>query len=395
MYKFLNAIAAVTVAACCTGVQAQQIIEQKTIKIGFIGELSGPTAGVGQDQLDGFRLYLDARGGRLGGVPIELVVEDSQFKPDVAMQAARRLVERDKVAVITGISFSNVMMAIHKYITEREVVLLSSNAGPSQIAGEQCSPYQFVTSWQADQAAEAVGKYAQEKGWKNIAVLAPNYQAGKDIVTGFKRYYTTALAEEIYTPLTQLDFSAELTQVMAARPDAVFAFFPGGLGVAFTKQYAQLGLMDSVPLLTTFVVDALSLPAIGDSALGIISGGFWAPDFDNAQSRSFVAAFEKRYGRVPSNYAAQSWDAAALLDAALGKVQGNVRDKAALLAVMKAADFASVRGGFAFGNNHFPIHSMHVMQVEKDDAGRLGLKTIATPLKNHQDAYAAQCRMGQ
>ncbi len=384
-FRAVLAAAAIT-AAFCTGAQAQD-----PVKIGFIGELSGPTAGVGQDQLDGFKLYLEAKDGKLGGVPVELVVEDSQFKPDVAMQAARRLVERDKVSIITGVSFSNVMMAIHKYITSHEVVLLSSNAGPSQIAGAQCSPYQFVTSWQGDQAAEAVGKYAQEKGFKNIAVLAPNYQAGKDIVTGFKRYYAQPLAEEIYTPLTQLDFSAELATVTAAKPDAVFAFFPGGLGVAFAKQYAQAGLMGKVPLLTTFVVDALSLPAIGDAAQGIISGGFWAPDFDNAQSRQFVADFEKKYGRIPSNYAAQSYDAAALLDSSLAKVSGNVTDKKALLAALKEADFASVRGDFSFGNNHFPVQSMHVMEVAKDDKGRLNLKTIATPLENYKDAYHASC----
>lgn len=379
------AAAAVT-AAFCAGAHARD-----AVKIGFIGELSGPTAGVGQDQLDGFKLYLDAKGGKLGGVPVDLLVEDSQFKPDVAMQAARRLIERDKVSIITGVSFSNVMMAIHKYITSREVVLLSSNAGPSQIAGAQCSPYQFVTSWQGDQAAEAVGKYAQEKGLKNIAVLAPNYQAGKDIVTGFKRYYTQPLAEEIYTPLTQLDFSAELAQVTASKPDAVFAFFPGGLGVAFAKQYAQAGMMGKLPLLTTFVVDALSLPAIGDSALGIISGGFWAPDFDNEQSRKFVADFEQKYKRIPSNYAAQSYDAAALLDSALAKVGGDVNNKKAFLEAMKAADFASVRGDFSFGNNHFPIQSMHVMEVAKDGQGRLNLKTIATPLENYKDAYHGQC----
>lgn len=385
---FKATVVAAALAAFCTGAQAQD-----PVKIGFIGELSGPTAGVGQDQLDGFKLYLEANGGKLGGAPIELIVEDSQFKPDVAMQAARRLVERDKTPIITGISFSNVMMAVHKYITDREVVLLSSNAGPSQIAGDRCSPYQFVTSWQGDQAAEAVGKYAQEQGFKNIAVLAPNYQAGKDIVTGFKRYYTQPLAEEIYTPLTQLDFSAELSQVMAAKPDAVFAFFPGGLGVAFAKQYSQAGLMGKLPLLTTFVVDALSLPAIGDSAQGIISGGFWAPDFDNAQSKRFVSDFEKKYGRIPSNYAAQSYDAAALLDSALAKVNGSVEDKKAFLAAMKQADFASVRGDFSFGNNHFPVQSMHVMEVAKDAQGRLNLKTIATPLQNYQDAYHAQCKM--
>lgn len=364
---------------------------QDPIKIGFVGELSGPVAAVGQDMLDGFNLLLESNGGKLGGMPIELIREDSQLKPDVAKQIARRLVEKEKVPIITGVSFSNVMMAIHKYVTENEVFLIGSNAGPSQIAGKQCSPYQFITSWQGDQAAEAVGKYAQDKGYKNVLVLAPNYQAGKDIVSGFKRYYTAPLADEIYTSLTQMDFSTELSQIAAVKPDAVFAFFPGGMGISFTKQYSQAGLRGKQPLLTTFVVDALSLPAIGDTALDVISGGFWAPDFDNPQSQQFVKAFEAKYKRIPSNYAAQSYDAALLLDSAIAKVKGDVSDKKAFMAALKAADFKSVRGDFKFGNNHFPVQGMHVMEVAKDGQGRLNLKTIATPFKSYQDAYHEQC----
>lgn len=239
MIHFLRKFLCAQLMALVTAGAAQA---QAPLKIGFIGELSGPAAAVGQDQLDGFNLFLERNGGKLGGVPVQLVSEDSQLKPEVATQVARKLVERDKVPIITGISFSNIMMAVHKYVTGKEVFLIGSNAGPSQIAGAQCSAYQFITSWQGDQAAEAVGQYAREKGYKKVFVLAPNYQAGKDIVTGFKRYYKGELAEELYTPLTQLDFSSELSQVSAAKPDAVFAFYPGGLGVAFSKQYAQAGL---------------------------------------------------------------------------------------------------------------------------------------------------------
>ena len=364
---------------------------QAPVKIGFIGELSGAQAAVGQDQLDGFNLLLERNGGKLGGVPVQLIKEDSQLKPDVATQIARKLVERDKVSIITGVSFSNIMMAVHKYVTSNEVFLIGSNAGPSQIAGAQCSPYQFITSWQGDQAAESIGQYATEKGYKKVFVLAPNYQAGKDIVSGFKRYYKGALADEVYTSLNQLDFQAELSQVAAANPDAVFAFYPGGLGVAFAKQYAQAGLIRKVPLLSTFIVDALTLLAIGDTAMGVVSGGFWAPDFNNPQSQQFVEEFERKYKRIPSNYAAQSYDAALLLDTAIAQVKGNVADKKAFMAALKAADFKSVRGDMKFGNNHFPIQAMHVMQVAKDAKGRLNLKTISTPFKSYQDAYAAAC----
>lgn len=364
---------------------------QAPVRIGFIGELSGAQAAVGQDQLDGFNLLLERNGGKLGGVPVQLIKEDSQLKPDVAAQIARKLVERDKVQIITGVSFSNIMMAVHKYVTDNEVFLIGSNAGPSQIAGAQCSPYQFITSWQGDQAAESIGQYATEKGYKKVFVLAPNYQAGKDIVSGFKRYYKGALADEVYTSLNQLDFQAELSQVAAANPDAVFAFYPGGLGVAFAKQYAQAGLSKKVPLLSTFIVDALSLPAIGETALGVISGGFWAPDFKNPQSQQFVEEFERKYKRIPSNYAAQSYDAAQLLDSAIAKVKGNVADKKVFMAALKEADFKSIRGDMKFGNNHFPIQGMHVMQVAKDTKGRLSLQTVATPFKSYQDAYAATC----
>ncbi len=364
---------------------------QAPLKIGFIGELSGPQAAVGQDQWDGFNLLLERNGGKLGGVPVQLIKEDSQLKPDVANQIARKLVERDKVQIVTGISFSNIMMSVHKYLTDNEVFVIGSNAGPSQIAGAQCSPFQFITSWQGDQAAEAVGQYATEKGYKRVYVLAPNYQAGKDIVTGFKRYFKGTVVDEVYTPLTQLDFLSELTQVGAANPDAVFAFYPGGLGVAFAKQYAQAGYGRKFPLLSTFIVDALSLPAIGDTALGVISGGFWAPDFKNAQNQQFVDEFERKYKRIPSNYAAQSYDAAQLLDSAIRKVNGNVGDKKSFMAALKEADFKSIRGDMKFGNNNFPIQSMHVMQVGKDGKGRLSLQTVATPLKNYKDSYAASC----
>ncbi|OVZ60056.1 ABC transporter substrate-binding protein [Pigmentiphaga sp. NML080357] len=386
MYHRLRSVAAA--AALFLGCGA--LHAQAPIKIGFMGELTGPQAAVGQDQLDGFMLLVERNGGKLGGYPVEVIREDTQLKPDVANQAARRLVEREKVPIVTGISFSNVMLAVHRYLTEREVFVIGSNAGPSQIAGPRCSPYQFMTSWQGDQASEAVGQYATDQGYKRVVVLAPNYQAGKDTVAGFKRYYKSPLADELYTSLQQLDFSTELAQAAARQPDAVFAFFPGGLGVSFAKQYAQSGLKD-IPLLSTFTVDAISLPVLGDSALGMITGGFWAPDFANAQSRRFVQDFERRYRRIPSNYAAQSYDAALLLDSAIAKVQGRIADKPAFMAALKQADFQSVRGEFRFNNNHFPLQDMHVLQVARDGQGRLNLKTLATPFRKQPDAYHRQC----
>jgi len=369
------------------------VLAQAPLKIGFMAELSGPQGALGQDQYDAFMLVVDQNGGKLGGVPVQVLKEDSQLKPEVATQLVDKLIEKDKVPIITGITFSNVMMAVHKKITEKEVFLIGSNAGPAPIAGAQCSPYAFITSWQNDNQAEVVGKYATDKGYKRVIGMAPNYQAGKDFIAGFKRYFKGEVIDEIYTPLNQPDFSAELAQVAAKNPDAVYVFYPGGLGVNFVRQYKQAGLAGKVPLLSTSTTDGSTLPAQKDDALGVISGTFWGPDFNNPVNMKFVDDFEKKYGRIPSQYAAQSYDAALLLDSAIGKVKGNVGDKKAFMAALKAADFKSVRGNFKFNNNNFPIQDMYVFEVAKDAKGRVNLKTIATPLKEHQDAYHAQCTL--
>jgi len=364
---------------------------QAPVKIGFMAELSGPQGALGQDQYDAFMLVVQGNGGKLGGVPVEILKEDSQLKPEVAVQLVDKLIERDKVSIITGITFSNVMMAIHKKVTEKEVFLISSNAGPSPIAGAQCSPYFFTTSWQNDQQAEVMGQYATDKGYKKVIALAPNYQGGKDNVAGFKRYYKTPLANELYTSMQQQDYSAELAQVQAANPDAIFVFYPGGFGVNFVKQFSQAGLKGKIPLLNASTTDGINLPAQGDAAIGVLSGTFWGPDFNNPTNRKFVADFEARYKRIPSQYAAQAYDSALLLDSALAKVKGNVADKKALMAALKAADFKSLRGNFKFNTNNFPIQDLHVFEAVKDSQGRMTLKTVATPLKADKDAYSDKC----
>ena len=379
--------------AAAFALAASASLAQSPIKIGFMAELSGPQGALGQDQYDAFMMVVERNGGRLGGTPVQIIREDSQLKPDVATQLAQKLIERDQVSIITGITFSNVMMAVHKPITEKGVFLIGSNAGPAPIAGAQCSPFQFITSWQNDNQAEVVGKYATDKGYKRVIGMAPNYQAGKDFIAGFKRFYKGEVIDEIYTPLNQPDFSAELAQVAAKKPDAIYVFYPGGLGVNFVRQYQQAGLLGKIPLLSTSTTDGSTLPAQREAALGVISGTFWGPDFPNAANREFVEAFEKKYNRIPSQYAAQSYDAALLLDSAIAKVKGNVADKNAFRAALKAADFKSVRGNFKFGPNHFPVQDMHVFEVARDAKGRVSLKTVATPLKDHGDAYASQCKM--
>lgn len=390
MFKFTTfktAAAALALGAACS----VQVHAQSPIKIGYLGTFSGPIGALGQDNYDGFMLALEQRDGKLGGTPVQVLKEDDQFKPDVGLQIVQKLVEKEKVPIITGVMGSNVMMAVHRPITEKQVFLIGSNAGPSAQAGAQCSPYQFVVSWQNDGHAEAAGKFSTDKGYKRMVLIAPNYQAGKDALQGFKRTYKGQVLEELAPGMAQPDFSAEIAQIAAAKPDAVYAFFPGSLAVNFIRQYQQAGLSKTIPLQSSSMLDATTLPALKESGLGLNSTHWWAPDLDNAANKGFVEAFEKKYNRIPSLFAAQGYDAALLLDTAIARVKGNVGDKPAFMAALKAGNPHSVRGVLKFGNNNFPINDYFAFTVVKDAKERYTLKTVATPLKAHQDAYHAQC----
>ena len=363
------------------------------IKIGFMSKFSGPLAAVGTDIRDGFNLGLEHLGGKIGGLPTEVIIEDDQAKPDVARQIADKFIEFNKVDVVTGILASNVMMAIHSTITGAKVVLISPNAGPSPVAGEQCSEYFFSTSWQGDNFSEAMGAYLQKRNVENVYLMAPNYQAGKDVLAGFKRFFKGKIAGEVYTPLTQVDFSAELAQLRAAKPAAVFAFYPGGLGIQFVQQYVQAGLKTQFPLYSSYTIDNLTLPAVGESAIGLTVTASYNDDMDNAQNKKFVADFNKKYNHGPSFYSAQAYDAAMLLDSAVRKVGGKIENKAAFLAALKAADFKSVRGKFKFNTNHFPIQDFYLAEVVKGADGKPIIKLGERVLQDHGDAYASKCSL--
>lgn len=364
------------------------------VKIGFIATFSGPGGVLGQDLYDGFMLGVENSGGKLGGVATEVIKEDDQSKPDVGLQAAQKLLQRDKVDLLTGIVFSNVFVAVQKPAVESETFLIGSNAAPSIYAGEQCSPYVFSTSWQNDQNHAAMGAVLQKKGVKKVYLMAPNYQAGKDGLTGFKSSYKGEVVDEVYTTFNQTDYQAEITQLRAAKPEATYVFYPGGMGINFVKQYAQAGLTKSTPLYSAFTVDATTVPAQGDAALGTFGTASWTYDLDNPANKKFVADFEKKYGRVPSTYAAQSYDSALLIDAALKKTGGKVTaDKTAFRDALRKADFASVRGGFKFNTNHYPVQNFYLFETVKDDKGRLVQAKRETVFENAGDAYAAKCAM--
>lgn len=381
-----------TLAALCAALGAGPSHAQDPLKIGFIGTMSGPGGALGQDQYDAFMLAIKQKDGKLGGVPVEVIREDDQLKPDIGVQAATRLLKSEHVPIITGVTFSNVMMAIHKPITEAEVFLIGSNAGPAPIAGKNCSPYFFSTSWDNDMLHEAGGQLASDLGYKNMYVMAANYQAGRDAVSGFKRDYTGKVVNEVYTQVNQPDYSAEIAQLQAESPDAVYVFYPGGMGVNFVKQYRQAGLLGKLPLISVSTIDGSTLPALKSLAVGAITSAPYAPNLDNAQNKQFVDAFVKAYKRQPSMYAAQSYDAANLIDSALAKVKGKVDDKKAFREALKAADFKSVRSDFSFDSNQFPDAPFYRVDVVAGPDGAALQATTPIKIKTRAN-FAAQCNM--
>ncbi len=364
------------------------------VKVGLLSTLSGPGAGLGVDIRDGFALAVKLQGGKLGGLPAEVIVADDQGKPDIGRQTADRLVKNDNVDFMTGVVFSNVMLAVGAPTFAAKTFYISANAGPSQYAGEQCNPYFFSASWQNDNLHEAVGKVVTDKGFKHVALIAPNYPAGKDALTGFKRYYKGEVVMEAYPPLSQLDFGAELSKLRAAKPDAVYIFLPGGLGINFIKQFVGAGLSKDMTLFGPgFSADEDVIKAVGEPMLGMFNASHWAHDLDNKANKSFVAAFEKEYGRLPSLYASQGYDAANLINAAVRDVKGKLDDKQAVRKALEAARFDSVRGAFKFNTNHFPVQDYQLRLIGKDAKGRITNRTLGPIFNQHADAYVGECKM--
>src|SRR5215510_15124115 len=385
--KALAGVGLLVASAIATG-----SVEAQELKIGIIAVLSGPQAVLGGQLRDGFNLGVKHAGGKLGGLATSIIVQDDELKPDVAVGKAKQLVERDQVNFVVGPVFSNILMAIAKPITEAGVFLISPNAGASPLAGKGCSPFFFATSYQNDQPPEVLGKYAQDKGFGKAFLLAPNYQAGKDMIGGFKKHFKGEIVDEVYTPLGQLDFSAELAKIAAAKPDAFFVFMPGGMGVNLVKQYRQAGL-DSIPFLSVFTVDESTLPAQQDAAIGFFSGMTWAPTTDTPENKKFVADFEKEYGYVPGSYAMQAYDAAQLIDSAVRAVGGKLENKDALRSAIRKADFKSVRGPFRFNSNGFPVQDFYLVKVAKRADGKFETQIVQKIFESYGDSHAKDCEL--
>ena len=368
--------------------------QNNPVKIGFISTFSGPVAVIGNNMRDSFELALDHMGHKMGGRPVQVIYEDDGFKPDVGLQKTQKLIESDHVDFIAGYIWSNVLLASIKPAVDSKTFLITANAGPSQIAGELCSPTIFSTSWQNDQTPQAMGLYMNQKGVKSVFLIGPNYAAGKDMLAGVASTFKgKVIGQELTKWPTQLDFSAELAKAKAANPDAIFVFYPGKAGVQFLAQYAQAGLKGKIPLYTAFTIDELSLPLQKDLALGVPGAQEWVNDLPNEANKKFVADFEKKYpGKKPSFYGAQSYDAANLIASAVAAVKVNLSDKAAVQKALEKADFKSVRGNFKFGNNHIPIQNFYLQDVVKQGNDYV-LKTVATIVKDDQDRFHGKCPM--
>jgi branched-chain amino acid transport system substrate-binding protein len=386
-----SALSAAVVLAALSSVLARAA-EADRIRIGLVVTLSGPGAVNGQPARDGFQLALKEIGGKLGGKEVDLIVVDDELKPEVAVTKVKGLLERNKVDFVVGPIYSNIAGAIHKPVTDSGAFLISPNAGPSIFAGKGCHPHFFATSYQNDQNHEVLGKVAQDRGYKRVYLLAPNYQAGKDSLAGFKRHFKGEIVEESYVPLNTLDFQSELAKIASMAPDALFTFMPGGMGVNLVKQFDQAGLKGKLPFLSAFTVDEATLPAQQDAAVGMFGGSNWAPSLDTPQNRKFVGAYEAAYNAVPSSYAFHAYDTALLIDAAVKAVGGKLDDKAALRSALANAKFQSLRGDFRFGPNGFPVQDFYLVKVAKRPDGKFQTEIVEKVFDDYVDAYAKECK---
>ena len=394
MQPRLSSLAAVLLAAALGPMGALPSHAADSIKVGFLTTLSGPGGALGIDARDGFKLALTHLGDKLGGVPVALTIADDHQDAQIGQQSTDRMLKRDKVNVMTGVIFSNVLLPILPEVLKSKTVYLSINTGPKDYAGEKCNPNFFATAWENEDIPSAMGQFATDKGYKRVALIAPNYPGGRESLDGFKRLYKGELVQETYTKMGQLDFAAELATIRSAKPDAVFFVLPGGMGVNFIKQFRAAGLGKDMALLTPgFSADEDTIKAVGDALVGTFNASQWAADLDNAPNKRFVADFTKAYGRTPTMYAAQAYDAALLLDSAVGKVHGKIEDASAFRSALKAADFKSIRGAFRFNTNQYPIQDIYMREVYRDPAGKITNRVVGKVLSSHADPFVGACKM--
>ena len=384
---------AVLISLVVALVAVQPAPAAETVKIGFITSLSGPAGIIGKHMKDSVELALDHLGRKVGGLDVEMIYGDDQRKPDVGKQLADEMLKKHKVHFVSGIIWSNVMLAVAPAVTSAGTFMIGTNAGPHELAGKMCHELFFTTSWQNDQTPEAMGKYMQDQGLTDVYAMAPNYAAGKDMIQGFKRYFKGKIVGEVYTKLGQQDYQAEISQLRAANPKVVFVFYPGDMGIQFLKQYAQSGLRGQIPLYSVYTVDEITLPAVKEAAAGNWETRYWSPDLKNEANQKYIADFRKKYGYTPTFYGAQSYDGIMLIDSAIRAVKGDLSNKKGMIAAMRKADYRSTRGPYKYNVNHFPIQNFYLLRAVQLPNGELEMQIQKTVFESHKDAYYQECAM--
>ena len=388
----MKAFRGLMIAAGVLALTVQTAWAQDKIKIGLIYTLSGPPAALGTQSKNGFELAVKELGGKMAGKEVELIVADDELKPDLAIQKVRGFIERDNVDFVVGPIFSNVLVAIHKPVMDAGKILISTNAGTSNFAGAGCTPGFYVTSYQNDQIFEAIGEAATKAKYGKVYALLPNYPAGRDALTGFKRTFKGQLVEESFVALNTTDFQPEIAKIRAANPDALFTFMPGGLGINLLKTFNQAALKDKVPVVSAFTADEATLPALQEAAVGVLGVLTWAPNMDNPQNKKFVSEYERAYGAMPASYAMQAYDAAMLINSAVVAVKGDLKDQKAVNAALQKADFKSVRGPFKFSANGFPVEDFYLTKVAKRADGKYETQIVEKVFSNYADPYVKDCK---
>jgi branched-chain amino acid transport system substrate-binding protein len=397
MHKFTrSAIAGLIATAACSALVATPAFAQQKVKIGFITTLSGPGGIIGEHMKNSVELALDHLGRKVGGLETEVIYGDDQQKPDVGKQVADEMLKKHQVNFVSGIIWSNVMLAVAPTVTGAGTFMIGTNAGPHQLAGEGCNELFFTTSWQNDQTPEAMGKYMTDEKFEDVYLMAPNYAAGKDMLTGFKRTFKGRIAGEVYTTVNQPDYQAEIAQLRAKNPKALMVFYPGGMGINFLKQYSEAGLRGQIPLYSVFTVDETNLSALKHTALGQYEARIWSPDMKNPANEKYVSGYQKKFGgKTPSFYGAQTYDGIMLIDSAVRAVKGNLSDKKGMIAAMRKVNFNSVRGKYAYNVNHFPIENFYLLKAVAGPTPTADpvMEIQKTVFTNYKDSYSQACKM--
>jgi branched-chain amino acid transport system substrate-binding protein len=387
MKKLLAASLALALAG---GAAAQA---PQTLKVGFVVAQSGALALPGAEQRRGLEIALEHLGNKIGGLPVEIVYGDSKTNPGATVQELSRVLEKERVHVLVGLTGSNEILAALKPVTDAKVFLIGANGGPAQAAGEGCTPYYFNASFQNEQLTEGIGQYMARQS-KKLYLLGLDYEAGHEHSNAARKGYGNEVVAHVFTPLNQVDFAGDIAKIRASGADAVWAFYPGASGIAFTRQWAQAGMQGKVALYSNVALsEPLVFQAQGKTALGITVTGNYFASIDNAENHRFVDSFRKKFNRDPASYAGLVYDAIMLLDSAVREVKGNVADQQAFRAALKKANLKSVRGPFKFNHNQQPIQNTYVGVVEAGKDGSPYIKLSGTVQEMKPDNFAAKCTM--